>query len=118
MGTVLLFHVNIIKANQIIGLCKKMNYTTYIIPKEDYSKPLGVLAKIEGMKSGAVYKGAEFDNEMMVLSGISSEEVDRFLDEYKQSGIAPIQRKAVVTPSNVKWSAEKLYTELDKHVLS
>lgn len=116
MGTILLFGVNVMKENQIMGLCKKLNHTPLVIPRTDYGKPLGVLAGIVGKKSNAAYSGREFENEMMVFSGIPSEELDRFLDAYREAGIAPIWRKAVITPSNVTWSAEKLYRELDEHM--
>lgn len=116
MGIILLFGVNIMKANQIINLCKELNHNAKIVPKSDYAKPLGALAGITGKKGGAVYSGGDFANEMMVFAGISSEELDEFLAVYKKEGIAPIVRKAVITQSNAAWSALKLYRELDEHM--
>ena len=116
MGTVLLFHVNIFKSSQIINLCKEQNHVAILVPKSDYAKTLGALANISGMKSNASYKGEEFLDEMMVFSGMDSDTMDRFLLEYKKNNIAPIKRKAMLTPTNVMWSAEKLYKELEDHV--
>lgn len=117
MGKILLFAVNVMKANQIMGICKRLNHTVLVIPRADYGKPLGVLAGMAGKKNSTIYSGEEFADEMVVFSGIDSEALDIFLDEYKKAGIAPIQRKAVITPFNVGWTAEKLYKELTEHIL-
>ncbi len=115
MGVVLLFHVNIFKSSQIINLCKQQNHTPVLVPKSDYGKTLGALANITGMKSNAGYTGREFEDEMMVFSGMDSDTLDLFLAAYRKAQIAPIRRKAVLTPANVMWSPEKLYKELENH---
>ena len=46
------------------------------------------------------------------FSGINSSQMDIFLAEYKKAGIEPIGCKAVVTPDNVFWSADKLFREI------
>lgn len=46
------------------------------------------------------------------ISGINSSQMDIFLAEYKKAGIEPIGCKAVVTPDNVFWSADKLFREI------
>ncbi len=115
MGVVLLFHVNIFKTSQISNLCRKQNHTPILVPRSDYGKTLGALANISGMKSNAVYTGKEFEDEMMVFSGMDPDTLDLFLAAYKKEQIAPIRRKAVLTPSNVMWSPEKLYKELEDH---
>lgn len=116
MGKVLLFHVNIIKANSIIKVCKELSHSAAIIPKTDYAKPLGLLAGMPGMKDNSAFSGKEFENEMMVFSGMSSDELDLFLDRYKKAGIGEIKRKAVLTASNMLWTPVRLYGELDEHV--
>ena len=115
MGKILLFNVNIMKAGSIINLCRGLSHEVISVSKTDYGKPLGVLAKMPGMKDDSTYTGKEFTNEMMVLSGLSSEELDVFLERYKKAGIGEIKRKAVLTASNFLWSATKLYAELDEH---
>ncbi|MGN0436348.1 MAG: DUF3783 domain-containing protein [Wujia sp.] len=116
MGKILLFNVNLIKANSIMGLCKKLFHDAMIIPRRDYSKPLGVLLGVPGLKNNNTYTGNEFKNEMMVFSGLSSEELDLFLDEYKKAGIGEIKRKAIITGANMLWTPIKLYSELDDHI--
>ena len=115
MGKVLLFHVHLFKANQILALCKKTNHTAQLVTKAEYGKSIGALAGIMGMDKKKGGSGKEFDHEMMVFSEMDSKTLDDFLVEYKKAGIAPIKRKAIITPSNVSWTAEELYEELDEH---
>lgn len=68
-------------------------------------------------KDGSRYSGADFPAELLVFSGINSSQMDIFLAEYKKAGIEPIGCKAVVTPDNVFWSADKLFREIFKEHL-
>ena len=71
------------------------------------------IAGITGFKKdGSRYSGADFPAELLVFSGINSSQMDIFLAEYKKEGIEPIGCKAVVTPDNVFWSADKLFREI------
>lgn len=121
MGTVLLFHVNIFQTNQIAGICQKLQLTTKSISKDEYQKPLSVLAGIAEQSQKTknsnlyTYSGPELEHEMMVFSGMDSTDLDHFLEEYTKAGIAPIPRKAILTSSNILWTPLRLYRELDEH---
>ena len=52
--------------------------------------------------------------EMLVFSGMNQQQVDSFLKEYRNRGIEQIGCKAIITPDNVFWTAEKLFRELLK----
>ena len=52
--------------------------------------------------------------EMMVFSGINSKMLDVFLDEYKKENIENVKLKAVLTESNIGWTAEQLFREILK----
>ena len=83
------------------------------VEKSDYGQKLGAIAGITGFKKdGSRYSGADFPAELLVFSGINSSQMDIFLAEYKKAGIEPIGCKAVVTPDNVFWSADKLFREI------
>lgn len=56
----------------------------------------------------------KFDGEMLIFSGMDSAAVDRFLAEYRKDGIEPVSLKAVITPHNIFWTAEKVYRELER----
>lgn len=68
-----------------------------------------------GDKAGAkpgIYAAIGFPVEMLVLCGLEEGDLDRFLKAYRKAEIAPVPLKAVLTPYNVSWTAEKLFGEL------
>ena len=99
-------------------LCKTLGISVQQVEKSDYGQKLGAIAGITGFKKdGSRYSGADFPAELLVFSGINSSQMDIFLAEYKKAGIEPIGCKAVVTPDNVFWSADKLFREIFKEHL-
>lgn len=111
--TILLFEMEENKEKQIAALCQKLNIRVVHVAKEDYGQKLGCLAGIQGFgREAARCQGKGIPAEMLVFSGMDSEQVDEFLKEYKEAGIAPIGCKAIITPNNVFWTAEELFREL------
>lgn len=55
--------------------------------------------------------------EMAIFAGISSKELDIFLERYKRSGAEPIALKSVITDTNKTWTLEKLYSELAREYM-
>ncbi|MBR4502864.1 MAG: DUF3783 domain-containing protein [Clostridia bacterium] len=53
-----------------------------------------------------------FTDEMLVFAASDRERVFAFLDRMKEDGVAPVALKAVLTPFNIRWTAEELYREL------
>ena len=112
---ILLFHVEQEKAERIGSICRNLGICSSKAEPSSYSQKLGYLAGISGFRrENMTYTGSEFPSEMMVFSGMDSDMLDRFLDEYKKASIPPIGLKAVLTPHNIFWSAEDLYRELFK----
>lgn len=112
---ILLFSVAVQKVGKIEALCKKLGITVMQVEKSDYGQKLGAIAGVSGFKKdGTGYSGSDFPAEMLIFSGMNSSQIDVFLAEYKKSGIEPIGCKAIVTPDNVFWSAEKLFREILK----
>lgn len=111
--TVLLFEIEENKDKQIGILCQSLKIHVLHVKREDYCQKLGYLAGIQGFARGVdSYQGKGLPAEMMVFSGMDSNQVDGFLKEYKGAGIAPIGCKAIITPNNVFWTAEELFREL------
>lgn len=112
---ILLFHIEPLKARQIKTLCCSLKLQVLEIPLENYSQKLGCLAGITGFsRENITYTGAEFSLEMMVFSGMESDLMDTFLNAYKNASIPEVGLKAIITPHNIFWTAEKLYHELCK----
>ena len=115
---ILLFRVKNEKAEQIKNLGRLLDLEISRIDRMQYGEPLGRLAGIPGSYSrfaeGKIYSGPELPAEMMVFSGLESEDLDVFLKKYREAGIEPIGIKAVVTPFNMFWSSHQLFEELMK----
>lgn len=112
---ILLFHVETGKAQQIESLCRKLGIRISRVKLSSYSQKLGYLAGISGFRrENSSYAGTEFPSEMMVFSGMNSDMLDCFLEEYKKASIPSIEMKAVLTPHNIFWRAEDFYRELFK----
>lgn len=111
--TILLFRVALEKEIKIQQICKKQGIHVRKIQQKDYGQKLGYLAGIQGFKKeNQIYKGSELPAEMMVFSGMNSDQLDTFLQAYRESGTAPIGCKAVLTANNLFWTAEELFREL------
>lgn len=110
---ILLFNIGKEKSGKIKALCRRLHIQTIDVPKARYNDALGTLLNI-GNFTVKEASPEPLSTEMMVFSGLTSEDLDVFLKEYKDAGIAPISLKAIVTPSNIFWSANRLYKELMK----
>ena len=116
---ILTFQLQKEKEDAIAAICKSRGIKLLEIPVKDYNQKLGYLAGVKGFsREKAVYDGAPFPAEMLVFSGMDSEQVDIFLVEYKKTGLPAIGLKAVVTPHNVFWTADALFRELMKEHLA
>ena len=116
---VLLFETGMMKAGQIKNLCDEYGLRMISVPVADYNQRLGALAGYAGVKREDLTANSDkLPGEMMVFSGVDSDELEDFLDEYKEKGIAPIVHKAVLTPYNLMWTPIKLYKALDSEAES
>lgn len=119
---ILLFHVDGKKASRIQTLCRTLHFQTKIVSGTQYRNSLGYVAGITGIPpigqddhTGLTDLSHDpFQKEMLIFSGMTSEELDLFLSSYRESGMEPIALKAVITPDNVFWSIGRLYRELEK----
>lgn len=116
---ILMFGVKGKKSTAVGQICEKLGWTAYEPDRKRYGETLGSLL---GMPAGGgpaknsqprtILAAAEFPAEMIVFCGIDGAELDMFLKEYKKTGIEPIPLKAMLTPYNIGWTAEKLFGEL------
>lgn len=112
---ILLFHINPGKAKQLERICNRFKIQIVRVKPASYKQKLGYLAGItEFSRENTAYTGPDFPTEMLVFSGMDSEMIDTFLDQYKKASIPPIGLKAIITQHNIFWTAEELYKELLK----
>ena len=113
--TILLFHVNELKAALIASVCGGMGIRLVKIHRKQYGEKIGALAGMPMLPlTGIPYEGEAFSQEMMVMCFFEKGTLDAFLDAYKSAGLPPVGLKAVLTPHNATWSAARLYAELEK----
>lgn len=111
---VLLYGLENKKGEEIRRICLQLGIRIKHVRKEQLHLPVGMLSVIRdtsGVKAASSSVDSEVPEEMMVMSGLSSAAVDRFLARMKKAGIG-IDLKAVVTEYNKNWSSVQLYQEL------
>ena len=110
MATILLYHITGIKEAQIRLLSGGQRISVRPVLDSELHIPLGALA---GRPTPLTQKGeGTFTEEMLVLVDFAEVALDQFLQTYRQSGIAPVSLKAVLTPHNQGWDSVALYREL------
>lgn len=112
---ILLFQIEKEKEKEIERICRTQQINVRRVVPKDYGQKIGHLAGIKGFaRENAPYGGVAFPAEMLVFSGMDSEQVDLFLKEYRKGGKAPIGLKAILTEHNVFWTPQQLFAELLK----
>lgn len=87
------------------------------VAETDFGQPIGYVADIDGFEACDDLSGDfSFDDEMMVMVGLTSFEIDQVIKGFHKRRIAGIPLKAVLTEENRKWDSRKLYENLrDEH---
>lgn len=79
----------------------------------DFGQPIGYLADIDGFDACEDLSGDfSFDDEMMIMVGLTSFEIDQVIKGFHKKRISGIPLKAVLTDENRKWDSRKLYENL------
>lgn len=124
---------NIAKEKQLKELCNRLNIQTKRLNSKDTDKALAILAGVStkasndmhaNIKNGNIKTGSNLSAksgnmpmilpEIIIFSGITDEELDTFLKEYKSMNIAPVRLKAILTIYNINWTLGELISELIK----
>ncbi len=101
------------RAGRIRALCAVRRVRMREVPPEDWGEPVGALSGLLA-RTGAAAPAERFDGEMLLLCGFSEAALDTFLRDFRRSGLAPVGRKAVLTPANAMWTSVELFAELDR----
>ena len=112
MPQILLFNIRGEKLRRIRFLAFKLSLGCRVVGPEDFSKTLGALCGRAGEEAADISDaGAAPDGEMLVMDSLSSAQFHALLDGLRRERAA-VALKAVVTGSNARWSAGRLYREL------
>ncbi len=114
--TVLLFNIQDQgRVRTLKKILMLMKVRVKIVDKKDYLQSVGYLAGIKELNvEGDVYEGDELEEEMMLMSGFSSNQIDYLLAGMRKERLSKINYKAVLTPMNASWTVLQLYEELKK----
>lgn len=83
------------------------------ISPSDFGQSIGYLADIDGFEAcNDLSDDFSFDDEMMIMVGLTSFEIDQVIKGFHKRRIASIPLKAILTDENQKWSSKKLYDNL------
>lgn len=93
------------------ALCDALRIRCRLVKPEEYALPIGALAGIPAAASAANAPQAGFDETMLVICHMLSDQLDALLAGLRQFGVR-VALKAVLTPSNIAWSSRQLRDEL------
>lgn len=112
MAQILLFNIPGEKLKRIRPLAFKLGIVCREIAPEDFSKTLVALCgRADGAEAGVADDALTVGGEMLVMDSLSAAQFHALLDGLRRERAA-VALKAVVTESNARWSAGRLYREL------
>ncbi len=111
MPLVLAFNLAPERAARVRTLCAVRKLGFRLVAPEAYGKSVGTLA---GVLPEEDEPAQPFDEEMLVLCSLSEAQLDQFLRGLRASGMPPVALKAVLTPSNARWTPARLCAELKR----
>ena len=95
-------------------VCRDLGIRVRGVQRDEYALPIGALAGIPVARPSNAEAAAAppFDDEMLVMCHMMSNELDAFLQAMREAGMPRIGLKAVLTPVNVLWNSTDLHSEL------
>ena len=80
-----------------------------VVEKKNFNQVLGYLAEIPGFQVIEGEAEETFDDEMLVMSGFTRNDIDELIRSLKKHGVGRVDLKAIVTPTNSLWDCVRLY---------
>ncbi len=80
-----------------------------VVEKKNFNQVLGYLAEISGFQVIEGEAEETFDDEMLVMSGFTRNDIDELIRSLKKHGVGRVDLKAIVTPTNSLWDCVRLY---------
>ena len=96
-------------------ICSDIGAECVDIQRKHYGMKVGSLCDTADISETGQTEDLSMD--MLIFDGVSSKELDIFLERYKKTGLPAVRLKSVVTRSNREWTVQQLYSELAKEYL-
>lgn len=93
-------------------LCSGKLARVRAVAPEDFAQPIGALCGVEKRIENP--PAAPMSEQILVLAHFAPRQLDALLAEMRTARVATAALKAVLTPTNAKWSADRLCAELLK----
>lgn len=93
--TVLLYNLDSEKGRQIKTLCLTLKLRARSVAQEDFPQPLESVLGLASRKDSPE-EGEPFSDELLVMAGLSSRQMDSFLQGFRRKKIPPVDLKAVL----------------------
>lgn len=111
MGAPVLFLYNLDtpRGSRLRRMCLPLGIRTKLVPPQAHTLTL------EDLTGGAPPPedgDPGFSEEMLLLAGFTSAQVDALLQGFRRAKLPPVPLKAVLTPTNLKWTSVQLRDEL------
>lgn len=109
------------RSGKLKGVFVRQGIRIKNITPEQMGETIGYLAGMEGFGPAEKAEGEEADSreeicppeeEVLVMKNFTSRRIDELLLAIRKAGLAKIELKAVVTPTNAQWPFYRLYEEI------
>lgn len=106
---VLLYNFSAERQSGVRRALAPLHIAAAAVPKEQFGCPLGALLGADGFEKNETPAKEAFDDELLIMSGFDSAEMDIFFRAMRKHGVGYVPYKAIVTPVNIHWPADELY---------
>lgn len=111
---ILLYNITPDKRLQAIkNMLRIKKFPFRIITDEETQHTIGYLISAPGYTPCSSAVPTPLMNEVMIMKGCTSRRLDELLNAFHEQGIPPVSLKAVVTDTNMNWSFQQLYVQLN-----
>lgn len=100
------------RTRQIEAFLRQHRIQVRHVQHVEFRQKLGYLLDLPGFTDAGCCFAPAFSDEMAVMSGFDAQQLNTFLDFFRQAGLQRIEWKAMLTPTNVNWDALTLYSHL------
>ncbi len=109
--TVLLYNLENDKGRKIKTLCLTLKLRARSVASEEFGQTLNSVLGLSP-KQESPEEGQTFTDELLVMAGLSSQQMNSLLQGFRRKKIPPVGLKAVLTATNGAWNAFQLREEL------
>ena len=108
--TILTFNLNDARLSKLRFLCMKLGLLVKPVAAEEINQPIAALCGLADKTEAAPAEA--FPEEMLIFCHMDNAQVNRFLTTARQMRYAPVDLKAILTPTNAQWTPVQLCQEL------